>query len=121
MKADRDLGLEGKILLNANCKPQSKHLDVRASYLLRVLSRLNGKTKSKKPGRTKTKKPAAVVAAVSIDETTAGTKEYKSKEIIEDDSSSDSDAAKPDKKPAAVKKAGVNILPYRRSIKIQGF
>ena len=43
------------------------------------------------------------------------------KEIIEDDSSSDSDAAKPDKKPAAVKKAGVNILPYRRSIKIQGF
>ena len=111
VKADRDLGLEGKILLNANCKPQSKHLDVRASYLLRVLSRLNGKTKSKKPGRTKTKKPATVVAAVSIDEISAGNKEYKSKEIIEDDSSSDSDAAKPDKKP--VKKARVNILSYR--------
>ncbi len=26
MKADRELGLGGKILLNASCKPQAKHL-----------------------------------------------------------------------------------------------
>jgi hypothetical protein len=26
VKADRELGLGGKILLNASCKPQAKHL-----------------------------------------------------------------------------------------------
>ena len=49
-----------------------KHLDVRAAYLLRVLSRLDGKTKAKKPGRVKAKK--------QVEELT--NKEYKSKEII---------------------------------------
>merc|ERR1712083_194771 len=39
VKADRALDLGGKILLNASCKPQSKHLDVRAGYLLRMLQR----------------------------------------------------------------------------------
>lgn len=80
IKADKDLNLEGKILLNASCKPQIKHLDVRASYLLRVLSRLEGKTKSKKPGRLKIKK---------VEE--PGNKEYKSKEIVEDDDSSENE------------------------------
>merc|ERR1719348_839209 len=39
VKADKALDLGGKILLNASCKPQSKHLDVRAAYLLRMLQR----------------------------------------------------------------------------------
>lgn len=101
LKADKELALGGKILLNASCKPQVKHLDVRAAYLLRVLSRLDGNIKTKKPGRVKAKK---------VEE--PGNKEYKSKEIIEDDDSSDSDdktdkKKKDDKK----KKAGGAIVP----------
>ena len=44
---------------------------MRAAYLLRVLSRLDGNIKTKKPGRVKAKK---------VEE--PGNKEYKSKEII---------------------------------------
>ena len=95
VKADRELGLDGKILLNASCKPQTKHLDVRAGYLLRVLSRLEGKTKSKKPGRLKTKKPEAE----------PGNKEYKSREIVEDDDSSDNDEKEKKRKEEKKKKA----------------
>merc|ERR1712176_1353430 len=58
VKADKALDLGGKILLNASCKPQSKHLDVRAAYLLRTLSKFIEKEKSKvrKVGRPKEKK-----------------------------------------------------------------
>merc|ERR1711976_769523 len=39
IKSDKSLELSGKILLNASCKPQEKHLDVRAAYLLRSLKK----------------------------------------------------------------------------------
>merc|ERR1712083_144975 len=87
VKADRALDLGGKILLNASCKPQSKHLDVRAGYLLRMLQRKaqQGKAVKKKKLKkiTKTKE--------SADDPN---KEYKSKEIIEDDDSSDEEGKK---------------------------
>merc|ERR1711892_145222 len=82
VKADKDLDLGGKILLNASCKPQSKHLDVRAAYLLRMLQRKaqQGKVVKKKKMKKVSK------AKESTDDPN---KEYKSKEIIEDDDSSD--------------------------------
>merc|ERR1719435_190977 len=87
VKADKALDLGGKILLNASCKPQSKHLDVRAGYLLRMLQRKaqQGKVVKKKKLKkvTKTKE--------SADDPN---KEYKSKEIIEDDDSSDEEGKK---------------------------
>merc|ERR1711892_764803 len=36
VKADKDLDLGGKILLNASCKPQSKHLDVKKKKMKKV-------------------------------------------------------------------------------------
>merc|ERR1712083_773691 len=91
IKADKALDLSGKILLNASCKPQSKHLDVRAGYLLRMLQRKaqQGKIVKKK----KVKKPMKVK-----DSNDDLNKEYKSKEIIEDDDTSDEDSKKKEKK-----------------------
>jgi len=89
VKSDRDLDLGGKILLNASCKPQSKHLDVRAAYLLRMLQR---KSQVDKP--EKKKKPKATIKESSEDQKL----EYKSKEIVEDDDSSDEDRKKKVKK-----------------------
>merc|ERR1712168_416150 len=74
VKADKALDLGGKILLNASCKPQSKHLDVRAAYLLRMLQR---KSQVDKP--EKKKKPKATIKESSEDQKL----EYKSKEIVE--------------------------------------
>ena len=111
VKADKDLGLDGKILLNINCKPQVKHLDVRAAYLLRMLSRLEGKPKSKKPGRLKAKKANAVPIE---DSASTANKEYKSKEIIEDDDSSDSggeEKSEKKTKPEKKKKAAAGPAP----------
>merc|ERR1719195_1082884 len=91
IKADKALDLSGKILLNASCKPQSKHLDVRAGYLLRMLQRKaqQGKVVKKKKLKkvTKTKESADDL-----------NKEYKSKEIIEDDDTSDEESKKKEKK-----------------------
>merc|ERR1712240_284156 len=59
MKSDKSLDLGGKILLNASCKPQEKHLDVRAAYLLRSLKKkaqqgkVVKKKKMKKVSKTK--------------------------------------------------------------------
>lgn len=91
IKADKVLDLSGKILLNASCKPQSKHLDVRAGYLLRMLQRKaqQGKIVKKK----KVKKPMKVK-----DSNDDLNKEYKSKEIIEDDDTSDEESKKKEKK-----------------------
>merc|ERR1712128_319277 len=91
LKADRALDLGGKILLNASCKPQAKHLDVRAAYLLRMLQRKaqQGKVVKKKKMKKVSK------AKESTDDPN---KEYKSKEIIEDDDSSDDEGRKKDKK-----------------------
>merc|ERR1711970_1371786 len=56
VKADKDLALGGKILLNANCKPQMKHLDSRASYLLKVLGKIEAGPTTKKAAKVKPKK-----------------------------------------------------------------
>merc|ERR1740131_610883 len=42
------LDLGDKILLNASCKPQAKHLDTRAAYLLRMLAKVSKETKEKR-------------------------------------------------------------------------
>merc|ERR1712072_161404 len=54
IKSDKSLELSGKILLNASCKPQEKHLDVRAAYLLRMMRRKSEEGKEK--GKTAPKK-----------------------------------------------------------------
>merc|ERR1711892_866127 len=91
VKADKDLDLGGKILLNASCKPQSKHLDVRAAYLLRMLQR------KAQQGKVVKKKKMKKVSKTK-ESTDDPNKEYKSKEIIEDDDSSDDEGRKKDKK-----------------------
>ena len=59
IKSDKTLDLSGKILLNDSCKPQEKHLDVRAAYLLKILKKLeNGE---EKPPKTKRKKEEPIV------------------------------------------------------------
>ena len=95
IKSDKSLELNGKILLNASCKPQEKHLDVRAAYLLRMLKRKtqDGKEKEKAPQKKKT------VAATEEKETEDDpTKQFKSKELVEDEGSSEDDKKKKDKK-----------------------
>ena len=91
LKPDRDLDLGGEILLNANCKPPAKHLDVRAAYLLRMLQR---KSKDVKVGKKKKQKKLFNFTETDDDPN----KEDKSKEIIEDEDSSDYDGRKKVKK-----------------------
>merc|ERR1711988_1778484 len=56
IKSDKSLELSGKILLNASCKPQEKHLDVRAAYLLRMLKKkATGEDSNSKPPTSKKK------------------------------------------------------------------
>lgn len=69
MKIDTALGLSDKILSNEDKKPQAKHLQARAEYLLKMLK----KTQVLVKGDSKPKKIRKV-------------KEGKSKEIIDDDS-----------------------------------
>merc|ERR1712106_201516 len=53
VKSDKLLELGDKILLNASCKPQAKHLDTRAAYLLRMLARVSKETKEKRKKKSK--------------------------------------------------------------------
>jgi len=106
VKSDKNLGLGDKILLNASCKPQSKHLDVRAAYLLRSLVKVVSKEKhpTKKVDKKLKEKKAAVVeenfnnkefkdnSIVKEYKDNSNNKEFKSKEIIEDDDSSNDEA-----------------------------
>merc|ERR1711902_351348 len=85
IKSDRSLELSGKILLNASCKPQEKHLDVRAAYLLRCLKKKATEGTDKPTPTPKKKATSKEVSQVVDDEN----KQFKSKEIIEDDESSD--------------------------------
>merc|ERR1711962_1492838 len=48
VKSDKMLDRGDKILLNASCKPQAKHLDTRAAYLLRMLAKASKETKEKR-------------------------------------------------------------------------
>ncbi|XP_052863952.1 chromodomain-helicase-DNA-binding protein 1 [Anopheles cruzii] len=71
MKMDPSLGLSDKILANdANRKPQGKHLQSRAEYLLKVLRKTlelkRGPSKPRKPRKPKEPKAAAAVAAPSL-------------------------------------------------------
>merc|ERR1712126_188658 len=86
VKSDKELGLGDKILLNASCKPQVKHLDTRAAYLLRMLAKqTTEKKKNKKAAKEEEKENKEKVEK----EEDLANKEYKSREIIEDDSSDD--------------------------------
>ena len=95
IKSDRSLELSGKILLNASCKPQEKHLDVRAAYLLRCLKKKATEGEDKPTPTPKKKAASKEVNQVVEDEN----KQFKSKEIIEDDESSDDEKKKKEKKP----------------------
>ena len=94
IKSDRSLELSGKILLNASCKPQEKHLDVRAAYLLRCLKKKATEGEDKPTPTPKKKAASKEVNQVVEDEN----KQFKSKEIIEDDESSDDEKKKKEKK-----------------------
>merc|ERR1712179_513291 len=57
VKSDKLLELGDKILLNASCKPQAKHLDTRAAYLLRMLARVSKEeTKEKRKEKEREEK-----------------------------------------------------------------
>ena len=94
IKSDKSLELGGKILLNASCKPQEKHLDVRAGYLLRSLKKEATKADKPPPAVKKKKSPPPKETKEVNDEE----KQFKSKEIVEDDDSSDDEKKKKDKK-----------------------
>jgi len=85
VKSDKLLDLGDKILLNASCKPQAKHLDTRAAYLLRMLARVSKETKDKK--KKKSKK-----AVKEKTEEREEVKEYKTPAIVEEDDSSNDEA-----------------------------
>merc|ERR1711972_57363 len=77
IKSDKSLELSGKILLNASCKPQEKHLDVRAGYLLRMLKRKTQDSKGKEKAPPKKKSVAANEEKETDDDPN---KQFKSKE-----------------------------------------
>merc|ERR1711970_509057 len=85
VKSDKELELGDKILLNASCKPQIKHLDTRAAYLLRMLAKVSKETKEKR--KKKSKK-----AVKEKTEEREEVKEYKTPAIVEDDDSSNDEA-----------------------------
>jgi len=85
VKSDKMLDLGDKILLNASCKPQAKHLDTRAAYLLRMLAKASKETKEKR--KKKSKK-----AVKEKTEEKEEMKEYKTPAIVEDDDSSNDEA-----------------------------
>ena len=95
IKSDKSLELSGKILLNASCKPQEKHLDVRAGYLLRMLKRKTQDSKGKEKAPPKKKSVAANEEKETDDDPN---KQFKSKEIVEEEGSSDDDKKKKDKR-----------------------
>ncbi|CAH2254792.1 jg15380 [Pararge aegeria aegeria] len=83
IKMDSSFGIGDKILTNEVKKPQAKHLQSRADYLLKLIKKLldqkNGKQKQKKPRMKK------------------GAKEPITKDIIEDDLSSGAESKKGNK------------------------
>jgi chromodomain-helicase-DNA-binding protein 1 len=80
IKMDETLKLHAKILPDGDLRPQAKHLQTRADYLLKVLHKLtDGDTKTKSP-----KKPRGKAA----------TKKVKSKELVDDNLASDEDSDK---------------------------
>ena len=97
IKSDKSLELSGKILLNASCKPQEKHLDVRAAYLLRMMKRKTQEGKEKEKGKTAPKKKT-VTATEEKETEDDPSKPFKSKEIVDDDATSEDDKKKKDKK-----------------------
>lgn len=89
MKMDPSLNLSDKILSNdSNKKPQGKHLQSRAEYLLKIIRKnleltkgMNkGKGKGKKPRKPKEPKPAKSKDIVENDVHTSGDDEKKKKD-----------------------------------------
>lgn len=74
IKMDSSFEIGDKILTNEDKKPQAKHLQSRADYLLKLIKKLldqkNGKQKQRKPRMKR------------------GTKEPVTKDVVEDDASS---------------------------------
>lgn len=77
IKMDSSFGIGDKILTNEDKKPQAKHLQSRAEYLLKLIKKLldqkNGKQKQRKPRMKK------------------GIKEPVTKDVIEEDMTSGDD------------------------------
>merc|ERR1719330_855293 len=80
IKSDRSLELSGKILLNASCKPQEKHLDVRAAYLLRCLKKKATEGEDKPTPTPKKKAASKEVNQVMEDEKKQKEKKSKKKD-----------------------------------------
>ncbi|XP_064474834.1 chromodomain-helicase-DNA-binding protein 1-like isoform X2 [Ornithodoros turicata] len=84
MKMDSSLGLGDKILPDASeAKPQGKHLQSRADYLLKLLRKVHARQNALKDGKDKPKRPRKSRAD----------KMHLSKAIVENDDSNDSDTA----------------------------
>lgn len=96
MKADGALELADKILVEGEMKPQAKHLQTRAEYLLKVIRknldlRKNGK-KVRKPRKNKVKTDqAATAAAAAVAVTTAAGGSRDGNQSLDDISSSNDD------------------------------
>lgn len=102
MKADASLELSDKILTPGDLKPQAKHLQTRAEYLLKVIRknlemRKNGK-KQRKPRKNKEKAAAAAAAAAgssmisgSVAVTVLGVSSKDGNQSLDDISSSNDD------------------------------
>ncbi|XP_073823256.1 chromodomain-helicase-DNA-binding protein 1 [Musca autumnalis] len=91
MKMDPSLKLTEKILHNDDRKPQAKHLQSRAEYLLKIIKK-NLETKNKKGAETKKRKPRKQKEAKAAANTAAGssaaaaqTPERKSRHVSEGD------------------------------------
>lgn len=80
IKMDSSFGMGDKILTNEDKKPQAKHLQSRAEYLLKLIKKLL----DQKNGKQKQRKPRVKKAA----------KEPITKDTIEDDVSSGAESKK---------------------------
>uniref|UniRef100_A0A1I8MBI8 Chromodomain-helicase-DNA-binding protein 1 n=1 Tax=Musca domestica TaxID=7370 RepID=A0A1I8MBI8_MUSDO len=105
MKMDPSLKLTEKILHNDDRKPQAKHLQSRAEYLLKIIkknleTKKGAETKKRKPRKQKESK--AVANAAAVNSAAAQTPERKSRHVSEGDELSqtagDSNAAAPTEK-----------------------
>uniref|UniRef100_A0A6B2E7W5 Chromodomain-helicase-DNA-binding protein 1 n=1 Tax=Phlebotomus kandelakii TaxID=1109342 RepID=A0A6B2E7W5_9DIPT len=95
MKMDPSLGLAEKILSNDNKKPQAKHLQSRAEYLLKIIR----KNVELKKGIMKQKKPRKAKEAAKV----------VSKEIVENEDASSGDDKKHPKKEKRISETDTSV------------
>lgn len=117
MKMDPSLKLTEKILHNDDRKPQAKHLQSRAEYLLKIIkknleSKKGAETKKRKPRKQREPKTAASVG-VSASSTHNATPERKARNVSEGDELSqmaaDSNAAPIEKKTRKERKESTKV------------